>query len=310
MSLGDQRKFLETFEKKLARRSAAYRRYTGNRQHHNFTVSKAALEKGVKETLNVGLAGHKKKGELVNQVILKLEPHTLNVIASIATNVKRRGADLNSVVAVVVEEDKPHFFRAHFSATQQDNGKYRNIYKQVYTSYDKLLNTYAEVVSTTTEDVVGQSFGDKAKDYFNLEHFLFQGIAESQVKDAIIDSVRDIASIGEKDVLDWLERSNLDMRIVRNTATDTMEVFIGSKVLNSKEAVESRTRKADLTKRILPDVRKTVIDMGSLIPGMPGSDSFVDIKRKKLLKKVSEEFSTVKSSYKRKPYYTEEENFH
>jgi hypothetical protein len=296
MSLGDQRKFLETFEKKLARRSAAYRRYTGNRQHHNFTVSKAALEKGVKETLNVGLAGHKKKGELVNQVILKLEPHTLNVIASIATNVKRRGADLNSVVAVVVEEDKPHFFRAHFSATQQDNGKYRNIYKQVYTSYDKLLNTYAEVVSTTTEDVVGQSFGDKAKDYFNLEHFLFQGIAESQVKDAIIDSVRDIASIGEKDVLDWLERSNLDMRIVRNTATDTMEVFIGSKVLNSKEAVESRTRKADLTKRILPDVRKTVIDMGSLIPGMPGSDSFVDIKRKKLLKKVSQEFSTVKGA--------------
>jgi hypothetical protein len=166
----------------------------------------------------------------------------------------------------------------------------------VYTSYDKLLNTYAEVVSTTTEDVVGQSFGDKAKDYFNLEHFLFQGIAESQVKDAIIDSVRDIASIGEKDVLDWLERSNLDMRIVRNTATDTMEVFIGSKVLNSKEAVESRTRKADLTKRILPDVRKTVIDMGSLIPGMPGSDSFVDIKRKKLLKKVSQEFSTVKGA--------------
>jgi hypothetical protein len=36
--------------------------------------------------------------------------------------------------------------------------------------------------------------------------------------------------------------------------------------------------------------------MGSLIPGMPGSDSFVDIKRKKLLKKVSEEFSTVKGA--------------
>ena len=298
MSLSDQKRFLETFDKKLARRSAAYRRYTGNRQHHNFTVTKRALHKGVAETLGVGLAGHKKKGELTKQILTALEPHTLGVISKIAANIKRRGADLNSVVSVVVEEDKPHFFRAHFSASQQDNGKFRNIYKQVYTSYDKFLNDYALKVSMITEDIVGQSFGDKAKDYFNLEHFLFQGIAESQVKDAIIDSVRDIASIGEADVLDWLENSNLDMRIVRNTATDTMEVFIGSKVLNAKEARESRTRKQDLTKRILPDARKTVIELGQLIPGLPGSDSFIDIKRKKLLKKVSEEF--VKSNKKAK----------
>lgn len=296
MSLADQRKFLEIFEKKLSRRSAAYRRYTGNRQHHNFTVSKKALHKGVSETLNVGLAGHKEKGMLVKKILTSLEPHTIEVIASIAANVKRRGADLNSVVSVVVEEDNPHFFRAHFSASQQDNGKFRNIYKQVYTSYDKLLNDYSLKVSMITEDIVGQSFGDKAKDYFNLEHFLFQGIAESQVKDAIIDSVRDISSIGEADVLDWLENSNLDMRIVRNTATDTMEVFIGSKVLNAKEARESRTRKQDLTKRILPDARKTVVELGQLIPGLPGSASFVDIKRKKLLKKVTDEFKSNKKA--------------
>lgn len=295
MTIKEQQRFIENFEKILEKKSKHYRRYTGNRQHHNFTVSQAGLERGVKDTLELGLAGNKQKSALVQQVLTALEPFTLAVIAKIATNVRRRGNDPNSVVSVIVEEDKPHFFRAHFHATQQDNGKFRNVYKQIYTSYDKFLNQYAQIVSQLTEEIVGQSYGDKAKDYFNLEHFLFEGIAESQVKDAIIDSVRDSASIGEQDVLDWLERSNLDMKIVRDTGTDTMRVFIGSKIANAKEAAESRVRKQDLQKRIIPDVRKTVIEMGQLIPGMPGSDSFVDIKRKKLLKKVTDDFKKSKN---------------
>ena len=295
MTIREQQRFIENFEKILEKKSKHYRRYTGNRQHHNFTVSQAGLERGVKDTLELGLAGNEQKSALVEQVLTALEPFTLAVIAKIAANVRRRGNDPNSVVSVIVEEDNPHFFRAHFHATKQDNGKFRNVYKQVYTSYDKFLNEYAQIVSQLTEEIVGQSYGDKAKDYFNLEHFLFEGIAESQVKDAIIDSVRDSASIGEQDVLDWLERSNLDMRIVRDTGTDTMKVFIGSKIANAKEAAESRVRKQDLEKRIIPDVRKTVIEMGQLIPGMPGSDSFVDIKRKKLLKKVTDDFKKSKN---------------
>ena len=295
MSIKEQQKFIENFEKILEKKSKHYRQYTGNRQHHNFTVSQAGLERGVKDTLEFSLAGNKEKSSLVQQVITALEPFTLSVIGQIATNVKRRGNDPNSVVSVIVEEDNPHFFRAHFHATKQDNGTFRNVYKQVYTSYDKLLNNYAQIVSQVSEEIVGQSYGDKAKDYFNLEHFLHEGIAESQVKDAIIDSVRDIASIGEQDVLDWLERSNLDMKIVRDTGTDTMKVFIGSRIANQAEAKESRARKQDLEKRIIPDVRKTVIEMGQLIPGMPGSDSFVDIKRKKLLKKVTDDFKKSKN---------------
>ena len=290
MTIREQQRFIENFEKILEKKSKHYRRYTGNRQHHNFTVSQAGLERGVKDTLELGLAGNEQKSALVEQVLTALEPFTLAVIAKIAANVRRRGNDPNSVVSVIVEEDNPHFH-----ATKQDNGKFRNVYKQVYTSYDKFLNEYAQIVSQLTEEIVGQSYGDKAKDYFNLEHFLFEGIAESQVKDAIIDSVRDSASIGEQDVLDWLERSNLDMRIVRDTGTDTMKVFIGSKIANAKEAAESRVRKQDLEKRIIPDVRKTVIEMGQLIPGMPGSDSFVDIKRKKLLKKVTDDFKKSKN---------------
>lgn len=289
MSLADQQKFLDSFEKKLARRSSLYRRYTGNRQHHTFTVTQDAIERAIKDTLEVGLAGKKDASKLIKKVITALKPATKTVISNIATNVKRRGADQNSVVSIHVHEDKPTRFKATFHASQQDNGRFRNIYKQVYTSYDKLLNTYSAQVSEISEKIIGESFGDQAKDYFNLEHFKFEGIAESQVKDALIDSVQNV-SIDEADVLDWLERSNIQIEIVRNSKTDTMQVFIGSKVANAEEARITRTRKADLRK-LLKDVREEFIAQGSLIPNLPGSDSFVDSKRKKLLKKVADEFT-------------------
>ena len=66
MTIREQQKFIENFEKILEKKSKHYRRYTGNRQHHNFTVSQAGLERGVKDTLEFSLAGNKEKSSLVH----------------------------------------------------------------------------------------------------------------------------------------------------------------------------------------------------------------------------------------------------
>lgn len=291
MSLQQQKKFLSEFEARLAKQSRVYRRYQGNRVHHNFTVTKRALHRAVKDALLQALSEKKDARDLTAKVLKAIDSKTVEVIRKIATNVKRRGNDPSSVVSVVVNVDTATVFKAHFSASQQDNGKFRNIYKQVYTSYDKILNEYSEYVSEVSLKIAGTSAGSKGKDYFNLEHFLFQGIAESQVKDALIDSIQDLP-IDEAEVLQWLKASGLDVRIVRDTKTDTMSVFIGSKIANAKEARESRVRKQDLQK-FVKDQKTIIQSSGQRILELPGSDSFVDIKRKKLLKKVTDEFDKI-----------------
>jgi hypothetical protein len=299
MSLSEQQAFLEEFHKKLQKRSKVYRRYTGNRVHHNFTASQTEIHKGVKDTLEKSLSGKKEARNLIAKVLKALEPHTQQAISKIATNVRRRGEDPNSVVVVEVTQDTKRTFKAFFTATQQDNGKFRNVYKQVYTSYDKILNLYAEKVSEISEEIIGESFGNRAKDYFNLEHEEFEGIAESQVKDAMLDAMEATSNIDEQAVLQWLEASGIDIRIVRNSQTDTMEIFIGSKVANLAEAQQTKARRRDL-EDLLADARKLAVDEGQKIIGLPGSDSFLDKKRKILLKKVADDFtgkySTVKLS--------------
>ena len=223
-----------------------------------------------------------------------LEPHTQQLIGQISANVRRRGGDPKSVVQVHTITNQKRLFEAVFEATRQDNGKFRNVYKQVYTSYNNLLNVYSEKVSEISEKIIGEAFGNKAKDYFNLEHEEFEGVAESQVKQAIIDSLEATSGIEQQNVLRWLESSGVDIRLVRSGSAGVMQVFIGSKFGNLQGAQETKNRKAVLT-NILEDARKLSVEQGQEILYLKGSDSFVDIKRKKLLKKVTNEFARGKA---------------
>ena len=64
-----------------------------------------------------------------------------------------------------------------------------------------------------------------------------------------------------------------------------MLVFIGSKLGNYKEAKDSRRRRKELTD-LVKELRKTVEETGEKIIGLPGSPSFLDLKRKEAIKKV------------------------
>ena len=292
MSLKDQIRFLEDLENNLNRSSRSYRRYKANKRDHTFTVSKKALHQGVIDALRAGLDGHKDQNKLIGKVLTALEPHTLTVINLISNNIKARHINPQSKVNVRIWRDDAEKFNCTFLA---EPAALSNVYKQIYRSYDKILNGYAATISEISETVIGQSFGDKAKDYFNLEHLHFAGVAESLAKDALIQTLESNPEQNEREVLEWLKHSGIDIRIFRDTATGRMVVFIGSKARNAEEAKATRTRKEDLLK-FLPDVRQQIIESGERIPYLSGSDSFVDIHRKKLLKKVSDEFGKNKKA--------------
>ena len=92
-------------------------------------------------------------------------------------------------------------------------------------------------------------------------------------------------AIGEDDVMKWLQDSNIDLRIVRDTKTNKMIVFIGSKQGNMIEALNSKQRKKVL-KELVDGARKQVEQQGERILGLPGSPSFIDLKRKETVKRV------------------------
>ena len=294
MSIPQQQAFLTEFHKRLQKASRDYRRASANRVHHVFKASQTEIHRGVKNTLERELAGNKEARAQIAKVIKALEPHTQQLIGQISANVRRRGGDPKSVVQVHTITNQKRLFEAVFVATRQDNGKFRNVYKQVYTSYNNLLNVYSEKVSEISEKIIGEAFGNRAKDYFNLEHEEFEGVAESQVKQAIVDSLEATSGIEEQNVLRWLESSGVDLRLVRDGSTGVMQVFIGSKFGNLQGAQETRDRKAILT-NILEDARKLSVEQRQEILYLKGSDSFVDIKRKRLLKKVTDEFAKGKA---------------
>ena len=104
------------------------------------------------------------------------------------------------------------------------------------------------------------------------------------------DSLEDISGIEYKDVLDWLKASNIDVSIVRKTSTNQMIVLIGSKFGNIAEGFATKGKSKAL-KELVAGVRKTILEDGEKIINLPGSPSFMDIKRKKLLEKVTNELS-------------------
>jgi len=292
MSLSDQKRFLKRFEEGLARSSSVYRKTQADRQHHTFVVSSAALTRGIRDTLARELAGNKDAKKIISSILSALKKDIDNTVKTIGARTRTR-IENNSIIVGKVLKDTNTQFVAWFSATQDERGEFRNIFKQVYRSYDKILDEFAKRISSVSEQIAGKSFGDKARNYFNLEHGEFQGVAESLAKDALIDALAETSSIEERDVLNWLKQSNIDTRIIRDGKTDRMFVFIGSKFGNLEEAFATKSRSKNL-KDLVRDARRQVEENGIRILNLPGSDSFVDLKRKKLLKKVASEFKKVK----------------
>ena len=284
MSIQDQKQFLEKFDKNLEKKVKEYRREKANRQTHLFYVSDKTLKKGIKDALHKELSGG--DGEKnITKVLEKVD--TSGVISEISQEVSRKITN-DSVVRGKVLQDTPTVFFALFSATKTEAGNLRNIYKQVYRSYDTALNNFAKTVHDISVEVLGASAGSKAKNYWALSHDENEGIAESTVKDALVNAL-DGTDIKYDDAVEWLKKSGVQIEIIRNTKTNRMFVLIGSEVQNYEDGQVSRRKKGNLQK-IVTGANKLANEMGEEIIGLKGSDSFYDIKRKELVEKVVKEF--------------------
>lgn len=289
MSIANQTAFLKEFEKLLLVNSQTYRRRKGKRVNHIFTASKTAMRRGIIDMLREELPAGEKQNAEISAVLTAMDPFLGDFIDEVRTELKRKVEGDSVVEGSEVKYISKQKVVYYISATQDDAGRMKNIYQQIYRAYDTRIFELAKKVAQITKDVTGSTVSKEAKAIWHLEHANLEGISESQVSDALVQALATQTTeeelIGEAELKQFLQNSNIDLRVVRESNTGTMRVFIGSKVGNYKEAKDARRRRKELTD-LVKELRKTVEETGEKIIGLPGSPSFLDLKRKEAIKKV------------------------
>tara|TARA_A100001388_G_scaffold264125_1_gene235118 strand:- start:866 stop:2233 length:1368 start_codon:yes stop_codon:yes gene_type:complete len=288
MSIAQQTAFLKAFDKLLNQRVATYRAKNANKVSHVFVASRVAVRRGILDLLRKQLTNIDKKNEVIGSILAAADPFITKFIDDVKRAVDANFRSNSVVVGKITKYQPGNRLVAFFAATEIEEGHFRNVYQQITRTYKQLIEALADDVADVTKTISGKTVSSQAKDFWNLEHANLQGIAESQVRDAMTNSLLEEGiegAIGEDDVMKWLQDSNIDLRIVRDTKTNKMLVFIGSKQGNMIEALNSKQRKKVL-KELVDGARKQVEQQGERILGLPGSPSFIDLKRKETVKRV------------------------
>lgn len=312
MSRQSQLAFLEKLHKELSMGSKEYRRNIANFQTHTFSLKGRELNKAIRALITAYFpdANRKKQAE----VLKKCQPAMNKFIKSVGEKIKRTSVTSDGIHSVKVTKRS---VTATFDAT--GGNRYEKVYNQyarganyVKTFTNEVLNVFQEEFGAVPgKDDKGKLVEVEAGDIFNLEHAHQRGSLESLVRDSIDNAVASSEAFSKKDVNKFFKKNEINLNVVRDTSTDTMEVFLGSKIINLEEAAISNKE----LQKLATALQKAIVKLeneGNTLSYMKGSPSFVDIKevegtekildsfRKKKHHKVSKKESVKKSKTKTK----------
>jgi len=281
MSQADQRKFLQTLIDELdSTKVEAYRRAKADKQHHNFTMSRGSVRKGLRDYLKKEKVDKKD----IDSILGNTDKDVKAFIKAVKTECARLASRDSTVKAVLGANTA-----ARIAYTfEVKNGKSR---------YDKIGGT--DGVYSKKLKILGIAFEKeckkqvKTKDLLQLSHAEFAGIIESAVSDAIDKAVASQAAIGRAEAKRFLRGRGIDLRVVRDTKTDQMNVELASGVDNTKDNKVAKARLAGMRKALLKAMNQ--LNKEGRLLNLPGSDSFKQLKKKKLLNAVLDPFSTKKN---------------
>ena len=280
MSAKQQKQFLETLLEEMDSKNVeGYRRATADKQHHNFTMSRGSVRKGIRDYLKTqGLSKKEYEG-----ILDKTDKYVKQLIKAVKTECERlAGKDATVTAAGVNTAVKISY------AFEIKNGKSR---------YDKIGGTdgvYAKqlkVFKVQFVKVYGKEV--KTKDLVQLSHAEFEGVIESAVSDAIDTAVASQAAIGRAEAKNFLRGRKVDLKVLRDTKTTTMNVELASAEENKKDNKASKARLADMRKALVSAL-ESLQKEGKLLD-LPGSDSFRTLKKKKVVNSILDPFRNNKN---------------
>ena len=205
--------------------------------------------------------------------------------------IRQTGEAIRAVAArdsgVTIRKFTASRIEATFDASGQDR------FIQIRSTYDSNYGATASALNSSIKKILNETANLKSKSLWNLEHNHLKGIVESQVRDAIDNSLLDEEAITKKHLTAWLKSNQINLDLIRDTKTNTMEVFLGSQRANAQEGGISGAKKQKLQKALLKAIKQ--LDSNMSIAELPGSDSFVEIFEKKLVIETLQPFKGKKN---------------
>lgn len=276
MSVKSQKAFLTKLHKELLVTGDDYRKLA-NVRFHAFVVTRRAIRRGIKDRLEKNFSGISKKE--VAAILKDVDPAVKKLI-------RQTGKAVSAIAARDSGVTIRKFTVSRIEATFDASGKDR--FTQIRGTYDSNYGDTAFALNLSIKRVLNKTANLKSKSLWNLEHNHLKGIVESQVRDAIDNSLLDEEVMTKKHLTAWLKSNQINLDVIRDTRTNTMEVFLGSQRANAKEGGISGARKQKLQKALLRAIKK--LDSNTPIAELPGSDSFVEILEKKVVTKTLDPF--------------------
>lgn len=309
MSQQSINKFLKNFQKKLDERSKVYRRKNANKESQIFVLSKKAIQRGIKDSIKkaygIPITPTSKLPESFKMVLQDLEPKINQSITNIKTVIKfyKTNNSKTKGDGVIVRELKSKQYEGVyvFIASERAKSKRVDVFNRVFQTYIDELEYLAKKVAETLNDIEKSkgpskiNFGSQAKNYWQLEHSKEEGVAETQLADALdfaFNNANFPPGVSKQDVVALLASVGIQLTFIRDTKLRRMRIFIGSKASNELEGGIIGKEKRDL----LTDLRNLGKEEKQQLYTLSGSDSFRDIDKKTLIKNATQPFKKLKNA--------------
>lgn len=285
MSSASQKKFLLKLQRELVKVSSTSsnekQRALFNTRGHVFTITSRALKRGLREGIakayTEGTAKEAKK--FAAKISKASDKDILTFISKMNTLYTEQ--EKNGKVKVTLRTPR------RLEVTIFEGG---DVFKRAKSAYNAPLNELFAKINMRAKGIIG-SRGN----LYNLEHGQFVGVLETTVRDTI-DNVlnKDVSNNTLANVKRFFEKQGVDITVIRNSKTDTMQIFLGSSVSNQAERADSQNKKKLLLDTLNKAIARLQKDPTLAFAELKGSDSFRTKKRKQVIKTVVQPFKKIK----------------
>ena len=298
MSNSSQKRYLKKLAKMLET-SGDYRTEVADKRTQNLVISRKALHRGITSALEYYFP--KIKVSTINNILSDLEPYTdlffsnikVKVLSQPKDRVRVKRATKDMIVAVYFEDSSgtSQFDRAKNLYTSELSNLSKNLVKIIVKRTKKYYS------QTRNKNILALDPGE----IWQLEHFLEQGVLETYIRDSI-DSLLDSENIAPADFENFLSKElkklapDLNLKIIRDPYDGTMNLVLGSRVLNAQEALVSTEARDTFREALQKAAKELQSNPKYKFQFLPGSDSMVELRNKKAVEKTLEPFNKVKNT--------------
>lgn len=316
MSASRQLRFLKKFHKELQQSSKEYRNEIANKLSHEFEMSFNGLKRACKDSYkrvakdmnNISVSEDEAETWVntnlktqINECISKTASNFYNkrIPKGVSQKIKQTP---NLVVSLTVNESSGVDI---FSLIQ---ARYDEPLKTLYSEFEIKLKDELNTNSLKYKKAKTNESSDLTRGFvFQLEH------SNKSAASSNIDLF--IAQQFEKSRKRRFKSSDAEAfatflglrKVIDPKKPTVVEVFLGSGISNIQESASERKRKKQLLEKLENAIAKLSEKNAIKIASLPGSDSAVDVERKKAIKSLEQTFkNSLKSSKTSKVEFKEE----